>query len=203
MWQIDGRPAPRRRSTRGVAIAALRILAALVASAAARPGPAWVVEIGVATAGAAELNGPAEVIDGNSLAVGGRAVRLFGIEAPDEQQVCRRGGAAWRCGQDAGWALAAKIERHWVLCDTRAAPAADAPASEAPGSSRVAPPVSAVCYLHGRRIDLNAWMVEHGWALADRRSGAYLAEEQTAQRAGRGLWSGTFEPPWEWRREHH
>jgi endonuclease YncB( thermonuclease family) len=155
-----------------------------------------------AAARADELNGPAEVIDGNSLAIGGRAVRLFGIDAPDEDQTCRRGGAAWRCGQEAGWALAAKIELHWVLCDTQP-PAARAPGiaagPEPAGPDTPSPAVRAVCYIDGRRIDLAAWMVEQGWALADRRSAAYLAQEQAAQRAGRGLWSGTFEPPWQWR----
>lgn len=172
--------APRRPPTTAAALL-VAVLAIIAACAGAAP--------------AAELNGPAEVIDGNSLAIGGRAVRLFGIEAPDEQQVCRRGGADWRCGQDAGWALAAKIERHWVLCDTQAAAGS--------GSQTAADQVSAVCYLDGRRIDLNAWMVAQGWALADRRSATYLPQEQAAQRAGRGLWSGTFEPPWEWRQQHH
>ena len=175
------RPRPPPRPSRGVLVfLALPLMALLVTD---RPSDA------------AALNGPAQVIDGNSIAVGGRTVRLFGIDAPDETQTCRRRGAEWRCGQDAGWALAAKIERHWVLCDTHAGPAGDAP--ETPDQ-----PISAVCYMDGRRIDLSAWMVEQGWALADRRSDAYLAQEHAAQAAGRGLWSGTFQPPWEWRQQH-
>lgn len=203
-----GRSVPAPRSS----IATARLLRAALTSTAlfAAIVPAAFLSVGVAAgwsvpALADELNGPAEVIDGNSIAIGGRAVRLFGIDAPDEDQTCRRAGQAWRCGQDAGWALAEEIERHWVLCDTRpdAAEAPGAPDTPAPGAPAAAAPepaVRAVCYLDGRRIDLNAWMVEQGWALADRRSSAYLAQEQAAQRAGRGLWSGTFEPPWQWRR---
>lgn len=157
---------------------------------------AMVAALTASVAAAAELNGPAQVVDGNSIAIGGRVVRLFGIDAPDEDQICQRQGAAWRCGQDAGWALAERLERHWVLCDTRAAPAS----SEGIADAANADP--AVCYLDGRRIDVNAWMVEQGWALSDRRANAYLAQEEAAQRAGRGLWAGKFDPPWVWRAEH-
>jgi len=138
---------------------------------------------------AAELKGPAQVVDGNKLTIGGSVVRLYGIDAPDENQMCERRGAPWRCGQDAGWALAERLERHWVLCETRA----DAPNPEASEA------VPAICYLEGRQIDVNAWMVAQGWALADPGATAYAAEEHTAEQAGRGLWAGKFEPPWEWR----
>jgi len=48
--------------------------------------------------------------------------------------------------------------------------------------------------------DLNAWMVHEGWALAFvRYSKAYVADETAARDAGRGLWSGAFIAPWDWR----
>jgi len=169
-------PAPRP-AVRG---AVLVLTAALAASFPTPARQAW----------GAELNGPAEVIDGNRVTIGGQVVRLYGIDAPDEDQMCERHGGAWRCGQDAGWALAERLERHWVLCETRADPAA----------SEASDAVPAVCYLEGRQIDVNAWMVAQGWALADPATSTYAAEEQTAQRAGRGLWIGKFDPPWVWRR---
>jgi endonuclease YncB( thermonuclease family) len=138
---------------------------------------------------AAELNGPAQVVDGNRITIGANVVRLYGIDAPDEDQVCQRRGANWRCGQDAGWALAERLERHWVLCETRAE-ASEPDTDEVP----------AVCYLQGRRIDVNAWMVTQGWALAEPGAAVYAAEQQAAERAGRGLWAGKFDPPWEWRK---
>jgi endonuclease YncB( thermonuclease family) len=144
----------------------------------------------VTLARAAELNGPAHVVDGNRVTIGSQIVRLYGIDAPDEDQMCERRGAAWHCGQDAGWALAERLERHWLLCEIRADP---------PGPSDDVP---AICYLEGRRIDVNAWMVAQGWALADPGAAVYAAEEQTAQRAGRGLWAGKFDPPWTWRQQH-
>ena len=49
-------------------------------------------------------------------------------------------------------------------------------------------------------INLNAWMVEQGWAVAFRKYGLdYVAQEDTARQSRRGLWVGTFEMPWDWR----
>jgi endonuclease YncB( thermonuclease family) len=49
--------------------------------------------------------------------------------------------------------------------------------------------------------DINAWMVRQGWALAY-YSEAYRTEEDEAHAARRGVWAGSFIPPWEWRRQH-
>ncbi len=127
------------------------------------------------------LNGPARVIDGNAIEIGGTVVRLRGIDAPDETQICERDGRPWRCGQDAAWALAARIERHWVLCDGDTV---------------------AVCYIGGRQgIELNRWMVAQGWATPT--SDIYAADQDAAQRASLGLWSGKFQQPADWRAQHH
>jgi Staphylococcal nuclease homologue len=48
--------------------------------------------------------------------------------------------------------------------------------------------------------DLNGWMVRQGWALAfTKYSKVYVAEEEQARNAQRGLWSGAFIAPWDWR----
>ena len=58
----------------------------------------------------------------------------------------------------------------------------------------------AVCHQGG--VDLNAWMVSAGHALAYRRYNTdYIAQEATARADARGLWQGTFDVPWEWRRD--
>ncbi len=44
-------------------------------------------------------------------------------------------------------------------------------------------------------------MVSEGWALAYRKySKDYVAAEDAAREAGKGLWRGKFVPPWDWRR---
>jgi endonuclease YncB( thermonuclease family) len=56
-----------------------------------------------------------------------------------------------------------------------------------------------VCFLGSE--DLNAWLVRRGWAVAYRRySKDYVPQEDRALRAKTGVWSGTFEMPWDWRR---
>ena len=47
--------------------------------------------------------------------------------------------------------------------------------------------------------DLNAQMVSDGYAVA---FGDYEREQDEARRAGRGIWSGSFDPPKDWRARH-
>ncbi len=47
---------------------------------------------------------------------------------------------------------------------------------------------------------MGAWLVASGHALAFRRySLDYVADEEAARTARRGVWQGHFVPPWEWR----
>ncbi len=51
------------------------------------------------------------------------------------------------------------------------------------------------------RVNLSAWMVRNGWALAYRRySTEYIQQEAKAKADGIGLWIGEFINPWEWRK---
>ena len=49
--------------------------------------------------GDAFLVGIAEVVDGDSLTLGGEEVRLLGIDAPEYGQICGEGEKIWRCGE--------------------------------------------------------------------------------------------------------
>ena len=56
----------------------------------------------------------------------------------------------------------------------------------------------AICFVG--RLDLNAWMVEQGWAVAYRKySTDYVTQEDEAKQEKRGIWKGEFVMPWEWR----
>lgn len=136
-----------------------------------------------------ELIGRPSVIDGDTIEIAGKRIRLHGIDAPEGWQTCLRDSKPVRCGQEAAWALADRIGSSIVACDDR-------------GRDRYGRVIS-VCHLGSREgPDLNAWMVEQGWALAYRHySLAYVGEEAAAQAARRGLWSGSFKAPWDWRRE--
>lgn len=58
---------------------------------------------------------------------------------------------------------------------------------------------AATCRLDG--VDLNAWIVSEGLAVAYRRySTDYALTEAAARQAMRGVWAGRFLEPAEWRR---
>ena len=57
------------------------------------------------------------------------------------------------------------------------------------------------CYLPDG-TDLNRWMVQQGHGLAHRKySKKYVAEEEEARAAKRGIHAGEYIPPWEWRKD--
>lgn len=58
----------------------------------------------VATAGET-ISGPAEVINGNTLRVGGVKVRLHGIDAPELNQTCWDDRGEFPCSNRAKWKL--------------------------------------------------------------------------------------------------
>ena len=132
----------------------------------------------------ADITGTASVIDGDTIEIHGQRIRLFGIDAPESGQTCLRDGQPWRCGQQAGLALAEKIGRASVRCEER----------DRDRYGRIV----AVCFTQG--VDLNRWLVANGLAMAYRRfSLAYVDEEGAAQASRLGIWRGEFVPPWEWR----
>jgi len=133
-----------------------------------------------------ELNGVASVIDGDTVEIRGTRIRLHGIDAPESRQLCTRpSGQSWRCGQQAALALSDRIGRRSVICVAR-------------DTDRYGRTI-AVCSQDG--IDLNAWMVAEGWAVAYRQySRDYVLADTEARSAGRNIWSGTFVMPWDWRR---
>ncbi len=55
----------------------------------------------LATPALADVAAVASVIDGDTIEVHGRRVRLHGIDAPESRQLCRLDGNPWQCGKDA------------------------------------------------------------------------------------------------------
>ena len=133
----------------------------------------------------ADVAGRARVIDGDTIDVQSVRIRLFGIDAPESAQSCREGSRRWPCGERATRALSGRIGGQSVACEER----------DQDRYGRIV----AVCHHDGQ--DVNAWMVHQGWAMAYRRySTAYVDQEAAARRAKRGIWSGDFVSPWNWRR---
>ncbi len=130
------------------------------------------------------ITGRARVIDGDTIEIGGKRIRLYGIDAPESRQTCRVDAEEYRCGQEATSALVGKIGEQPVSCTGK----------DTDRYGRIV----AVCWLAAE--DLSAWMVWEGKALAYRKySRDYVAHEDAARQAQRGLWRGEFQAPWEWR----
>lgn len=118
--------------------------------------------------------------DGDSFHVGDRRVRLFGIDAPEFSQLCKRGGVDWRCGAEAAERLSRLIDGKDVRCSSM-------------GTDRHGRTV-ARCEANG--VDVSRMMVSTGYAVAYRLySTEYVAAEDSARAYKRGIWAGTFEMP--------
>ena len=127
--------------------------------------------------------GLAEVIDGDSIRLEGRDIRITGIDAPELRQTCLVQSRPYSCGDVARRALGDMLAGRLVTCRVS-------------GRDR-----------YGRRLasceaggeDIGAALVSRGFAVAH---GRYESEEAGARRNKLELWSGSFERPSEWRKVH-
>lgn len=126
------------------------------------------------------IYGVARAIDGDSLTIGNTRVRLFGIDAPEYDQICTRGDTRWACGSEAAVQLSKLVTGRSVICT--------------PAGYDQYQRVLARCV--AAETDVNLTMVQAGFALAYRQySSHYIDAESSAKAAKRGIWSGTFEAP--------
>ncbi|KRR25447.1 nuclease [Bradyrhizobium lablabi] len=133
-----------------------------------------------------ELSGQASVIDGDTLEIRGQRIRLWGIDTPESTQLCRADDSRpYRCGAKAANELDAFIAGRPVAC---------APLSQDQYGRTVAS-----CSVNG--IDLGEWLVRSGLALdwPQFSKGRYAVVQREADRAGRGVWAGSYVAPWLYR----
>jgi endonuclease YncB( thermonuclease family) len=129
------------------------------------------------------IEGRAQVIDGDTLRVGGLDIRLRGLDAPERRQSCLVDRRSYACGETARDALRNRIGAVSIQCRIS-------------GRDRYQRAL-ARCSAGGQ--DLGAWLVREGLAVA---YGDYEREEASARARGAGLWAGSFERPSEWRQRH-
>ncbi|OWQ94303.1 thermonuclease family protein [Sphingopyxis witflariensis] len=136
---------------------------------------------------AQDVSGPARAADGDSLDFGGIAVRLHGIDAPALAQSCERAATSWPCGKQAAEKLASLVGQGSVVCEQK----------DVDDYGRTV----AACRVG--QVDLSQAMVDAGLAVAlPRFSDRYVGAEARARDAKRGLWSGTFQTPADYRAAH-
>jgi endonuclease YncB( thermonuclease family) len=111
------------------------------------------------------------VISAGVIKVRDREINLAGIAAPDFEQRCGEGSAAWPCGRMARAALQRFIRGRAIDCEVPA------------GADKLPDP--ATCAVGGENV--SEWLVAQGWA---KRSGESFEDaEKRAREAKLGLWS--------------
>jgi endonuclease YncB( thermonuclease family) len=133
-----------------------------------------------------DLIGQASVIDGDTLEIHGVRIRLWGIDAPESTQLCRgEDSLQYRCGAQAANDLDAFIARRPVNC--------------MPVNLDQYGRTVAICSVNNS--DLGEWLVYNGLALdwPQFSKGRYKAVQHSAERAGLGIWKGSYVEPWLYR----
>jgi len=126
------------------------------------------------------LTGVARVVDGDTLALRGQNIRLFGMDAPEKAQRCDVSGRNWACGVWATQKLRDIVGTGRLNC-------------RQVDTDRHQRPV-AVCHINGR--DIAAEMVRAGAAVAYiKYSADYAGHEAEAKREKRGIWAGSVTSP--------
>lgn len=121
-----------------------------------------------------------KVIDGDSIVIGEREIRLSGLDAPEYNQMCKNAqGEDYACGQKSLKAL-----RHLVGPDLKCKMIV---------KDKYKREVS-TC--ESRGININKKMVEIGWAVAyTRYTKEYSEVEKLAKKNKIGIWQGRFMKP--------
>jgi endonuclease YncB( thermonuclease family) len=132
-----------------------------------------------------EIVGRASVLDGDTIEIHGERIRIHGIDAPERGQRCNDvSGASYRCGQRAALVLNNLLGSGTVRCVVS-------------GMDRYG---RALATCRKGSVDLGAYLVERGWAVAYRKySLDYVSAESQAKAARKGVWAGSFVPPSEYR----
>ncbi|WP_029061918.1 thermonuclease family protein [Labrenzia sp. DG1229] len=125
------------------------------------------------------------IVDGDTIDVDSKRIRLHGIDAPEAGQSCKKaGGGEWPCGRRAIEELEQLIGDESLNCNDL-------------GTDDFGRTLS-VCYLGP--IDINEVMVRNGFAWSFRKYASdYNDVEDQARKEQLGVWQRTTQTPWEFR----
>ena len=142
-----------------------------------------------------EISGNAQIIDGDTIKINSKKIRLHGIDAPELKQMCKKLYLTiifftftkdYPCGKISTQKLQKKINNKVITCKILDIDRYKRLIGE--------------CYK--RNLNLNSWLVSNGYAVAYRKySKKYISNEINAKNEKKGLWQGKFEMPWDFRRK--
>ena len=142
-----------------------------------------------------KISGFAKVVDGDTIKINSKKIRLYGIDAPEKKQKCKKTYLTisfmsftkdYMCGEVSTQKLIKKINKQKLNCNILDVDRYKRLIGE--------------CFK--RNINLNSWMVSNGYAVAYRKySKKYISDEINAKNNKLGIWQGKFEMPWDYRRK--
>ena len=143
-----------------------------------------------------KITGFAKVVDGDTIKINSKKIRLYGIDAPEKKQKCKKIYLTisfisftkdYMCGEVSTQKLIKKINKQKLNCNILDVDRYKRLIGE--------------CFK--RNINLNSWMVSNGFAVAYRKySKKYVSDEINAKNNKLGIWQGKFEMPWDYRRKN-
>ena len=135
------------------------------------------------------VKGEIRVVDGDTIAVNNKKIRLKGMDAPEISQKCtytqNKQKTKYNCGINAKLHLISIIKGKELECTNE---------GDDMYGRRLA-----YCYADGTNI--NRKMVLDGWAVSYNKE--FMPEEVIAKAANRGIWSGEFINPKNFRKKHN
>ena len=142
-----------------------------------------------------EISGNAQIIDGDTIKINSKKIRLHGIDAPEFKQMCKKTYLKiifftftkdYPCGKISTENLKKKINNKVITCTILDIDRYKRLIGE--------------CYKGN--LNLNSWLVSNGHAVAYRKySKKYVSYEINAKNEKLGIWQGKFEMPWVYRRK--
>ena len=128
-----------------------------------------------------------KVVDGDTIHLNGEKIRFSGIDTPEIKQLCNKNNEVIKCGIQVKELLINKIGKNKVKCFNE-------------GVDRYNR-ILAECFVNNQ--SLSKYLVREGFAFAYRKySTKFIEDENFAKKNKKGMWSMTFEYPWDYRRKN-
>ena len=125
------------------------------------------------------------VIDGDTIVLNGEKIRFTGIDTPELKQTCLQGEQEVACGMSAKMLLVKKIGNNTPECIRE--------------GKDIYKRTLAECFVKGE--SLSSFLVRSGYAFAYRKySTKFIKDEEFAKTNKFGMWSMTFQYPWDFRK---
>ena len=125
------------------------------------------------------------VIDGDTIILNGEKIRFSGIDTPELKQTCLKDNEKVGCGMLAKKLLVKKIGNNTPICIGK--------------KKDFYKRTLAECFVNGE--SLSKFLVRSGYAFAYRKySTKFIEDENYAKTKKLGMWSMTFQYPWDFRK---